>query len=54
MNRGDRREAIFLDDQDQLLFLETLVEACRKTDWRIHAWCLMSNHFHLVGEWGLR
>ena len=31
MNRGDRREAIVLDDQDQLLFLETLGEACRKT-----------------------
>ena len=32
MNRGDRREAIFLSDQDQLLFLETRREACRKTD----------------------
>jgi putative transposase len=50
MNRGDRREAIFLDDQDRDLFLETLGEACQKTDWQIHAWCLMSNHFHLVSE----
>jgi hypothetical protein len=25
MNRGDRREEIFLDDQDRLCFLETLV-----------------------------
>jgi len=50
MNRGDRREAIFVDDQDRKLFLETLGEACEKTDWQVHAWCLMSNHFHLVSE----
>ena len=30
MNRGDRREAIFLGDQDRELFLETLAEACGK------------------------
>jgi REP element-mobilizing transposase RayT len=24
--------------------------ACEKTDWRIHAYCLMSNHFHIVPE----
>jgi REP element-mobilizing transposase RayT len=50
MNRGDRREAIFSDDQDRQLFLDTLAEACEKTDWQIHAWCLMGNHFHLVNE----
>ena len=50
MNRGDRREAIFVDDDDRRLFLDTLSEACEKTDWQIHAWCLMSNHFHLVSE----
>jgi REP element-mobilizing transposase RayT len=50
MNRGDRREPIFLDDDDRHLFLNTLAEACRKTDWQLHAWCLMSNHFHLVAE----
>ena len=50
MNRGDRREAIFLSDKDRALFIETLDEACQKTDWQVHAWCLMSNHFHLVTE----
>ena len=50
MNRGDRREPIYADDQDRLLFLDTLAEACGKTDWQVHAWCLMSNHFHLVIE----
>lgn len=50
MNRGDRREDIFIDDTDRILFIDTLGEACEKTDWQIHSWCLMSNHFHLVAE----
>jgi REP element-mobilizing transposase RayT len=50
MNRGDRREAIFKDDQDRKLFLQTLGEACEKTGWHLQAWCLMPNHFHLVIE----
>ena len=50
MNRGDRREAIFRDDEDRKLFLTTLGECCGKTDWQVHAWCLMDNHFHLVVE----
>ena len=50
MNRGDRREDIFDNDSDRELFLKTLGEACAKTAWRIHAYCLMHNHFHLVVE----
>jgi REP element-mobilizing transposase RayT len=50
MNRGDRREPIFEDDQDRERFLETLTEACEKTTWQVHAYCLMSNHFHLLLE----
>jgi REP element-mobilizing transposase RayT len=50
MNRGDRREPIFKDDQDRQRFLETLGETCDKTGWQIHAYCLMLNHFHLVVE----
>ena len=50
MNRGNRREPIFLDERDRELFLETLGEACAKTDCQVHAWCLLRNHFHLVIE----
>jgi REP element-mobilizing transposase RayT len=50
MNRGDRREPLFVDDTDRQQFLHTLSEACEKTDWQVHAWCLMNNHFHLVVE----
>jgi len=50
MSRGDRREPIFHDDHDRKTFLQTLHEACEKTCWQVHAWCLMENHFHLVAE----
>ena len=50
MSRGDRREAIFKDDEDRRRFLTTLGEACGKTGWQVLALCLMPNHFHLVVE----
>jgi putative transposase len=50
MSRGDRREAIFHDDADRAEFLRTLGQACQKTGWQVHAYCLMNNHFHLVLE----
>jgi REP element-mobilizing transposase RayT len=50
MNRGDRREVIFLDDADRQRFVETLGEACAKTGWQVHAYVLMPNHFHFVVE----
>jgi REP element-mobilizing transposase RayT len=50
LNRGDRREEIFRDDQDRARFLETLAETCAKTGWQVQAFCLMPNHFHLVVE----
>src|SRR6476619_3597577 len=50
MDRGDRREDIFVDDVDRQDLLRTLAEACLKADWQVHAYCLMRNHFHLVLE----
>src|SRR5882672_7372440 len=50
MSRGDRREKIFLDDVDRHDFIKTLAEACQKTGWQVHAYCLMSNHYHVVLE----
>jgi REP-associated tyrosine transposase len=48
MNRGDRREPIFRDAVDREPFEETLGEACERSGWQVHAYCLMPNHFHLV------
>jgi len=50
LNRGDRRERIFCDDHDRQRFLDTLGEACAKTGWQVHAYCLMANHFHVIVE----
>jgi putative transposase len=50
MNRGDRREDIFVGDADRHLFLELLGQACAKTGWKIHAYVLMRNHYHLMLE----
>ena len=50
MNRGDRLEPVFKDDADRVRFLETLSQCCVKTGWQMHAWWLMTNHFHLVLE----
>jgi putative transposase len=49
-SRGDRREDIFLDDADREIFLEVLAEVCDRFRWACHAYCLMSNHYHLVIE----
>jgi REP element-mobilizing transposase RayT len=50
MSRGNRQEAIFRDDRDCEMFLDTLDEACTRTGWRVHAFCLMGNHYHLLLE----
>jgi len=50
MSRGDRREKIFLDDVDRHDFIKTVAEACQKTGWQVHAYCLMTNHYHVVLE----
>lgn len=46
--RGDRREAIFDDDQDRRQFLATLEQVVDRFNWVCHAWCLMDNHYHLL------
>lgn len=46
--RGDRREAIFDDDQDRRTFLSTLGQVVSRFNWVCHAWCLMDNHYHLL------
>jgi putative transposase len=48
MARGDRREPIYLDDDDRRRFLDALGEASGKMGWRVHAYALMTNHYHVV------
>jgi len=49
-SRGDRREDIYLDDDDRVCFLDVLAEVCDRFNWACHAYCLMSNHYHLLVE----
>ena len=49
-SRGDRREDIYHDDIDRTLWLATLAHCCERFNWAIHAWCQMSNHYHVVIE----
>lgn len=49
-SRGDRREAIYLDDGDRQRWLTLLGEVCGRFSWRCHAYCQMTNHYHLVVE----
>jgi putative transposase len=46
--RGNRGQPIFLEDADRLLFLRLLGRVERDAQWQPFAWCLMTNHFHLV------
>jgi REP element-mobilizing transposase RayT len=43
-------ESLRTGDKDRERFLDTFAEACEKTGWQAHAYCLMSNHFHLLLE----
>lgn len=49
-SRGNARKAIFKDDEDRQLFLETLYQVKKRYNWLCHAYCLMNNHYHLVIE----
>lgn len=50
MCRGNSREAIFLGDRDRETFLDTLGEVCERTGWIVHAYVLMTNHYHMQIE----
>ena len=50
MSRGNRQQAIFRTDEDREMFLHTLGEVCGRTGWKVHAYVLMGNHYHLLLE----
>ena len=50
LNRGNYRADIFGTEGAKAAFLQCLDEACAKTGWVVHAWCLMANHYHLALE----
>ena len=49
-SRGNERKAIFRDDTDREKFLELSGRAVEQSGIRVHAYVLMSNHYHLLIE----
>lgn len=49
-NRGVEKRPIFLDTRDANTFLRLLADAVTRFRWRLHAYVLMSNHYHLLIE----
>ena len=50
--RGAGRIPIYKDDDDRIFFLELLALAVHRYRWVCQAFCLMTNHYHLVLDAG--
>jgi len=50
MCRGNQSRNIFEHQEDSDLFIRCLGEMCVRNQTVVHAWCLMSNHYHLLLE----
>lgn len=49
-SRGDDRKPVFKSEYDYRKFLEYLITAKEKFKFYVHAYCLMTNHYHLFLE----
>jgi REP element-mobilizing transposase RayT len=49
-SRGNERREIFRDDEDRERFLTIVGRVVRTFRWRVHAYVLMGNHYHLLVE----
>ena len=47
-SRGDRREAIFVDDVDREALIDVVATGMSRFDAQVLAYCLMGNHYHFV------
>ncbi len=49
-SRGNEKKSVFRTDRDRENFLNTLQHVTKKYNWICHAYCLMTNHYHLLIE----
>jgi putative transposase len=49
-SRGNEKKPVFKDDHDRLNFLNTLQHVNKRYNWICHAYCLMTNHYHVLIE----
>ena len=52
VQRGHNRNTVFVADEDYRFYLENLFEWKVKLGIKVYAWCLMTNHVHLIVEPG--
>ena len=50
INRGNYRAHVFKSDGAKQALLKTLGETAQKLGWKVHAWVIMTNHFHVALE----
>ena len=50
VQRGHNRNAVFIQPQDYRYYLENLIEWSMKLAVKVHSFCLMTNHVHLLLE----
>ena len=48
VQRGHNRNTVFVDDDDYSYYLDTLGNWSRHLQVKVYAWCLMTNHVHLL------
>lgn len=48
IQRGNNRQACFFADEDYTFYLDHLTEQAAKLGCAVHAYCLMTNHVHLL------
>ena len=48
VQRGHNRNTVFVDDDDYSYYLDTLGNWSRQLQVKVYAWCLMTNHVHLL------
>jgi REP element-mobilizing transposase RayT len=49
-SRGDRREDIYFSEDDRRTWLAVFSQVCERFNWVCHAYCQMTNHYHIVVE----
>ena len=50
--RGNARQSVFFNAADRHYFYELLAEGVTRFGYRVHAFCLMTNHLHLALQMG--
>ena len=50
--RGNARQNIFFSAEDRVRFYELIDDGAARFGYRVHAFCLMTNHLHLALQAG--